>query len=94
VDDLLTYICETGPWVRQVISKAFDLILIEKGNAAEMETRNCDWRTVVHTNEGGHMKFIDSTFFLPFLFRKLSGGFGLIATKGLYPHYYFNTRKF
>jgi hypothetical protein len=35
-----------------------------------------------------HTKFIDSICFLPFPLRKLSGPFGLTASKSWYPHYY------
>jgi hypothetical protein len=37
-----------------------------------------------------HLKFIDRIRFLPFPLRKLSGDFGLTASKSWYPHY-FNT---
>jgi hypothetical protein len=33
------------------------------------------------------MKFIDSISFLPFPLRKLSGAFGLTASKSWHPHY-------
>jgi hypothetical protein len=39
-----------------------------------------------------HLKFIDSICFLLFHLRKLSGAFGLTASKFWYPHY-FNTTK-
>jgi hypothetical protein len=35
-----------------------------------------------------HLKFIDSICFLPFPLRKLSGAFGLTASKSWYPHYF------
>jgi hypothetical protein len=37
-----------------------------------------------------YLKFMDSICFLPFPLRKLSGAFGLTASKSRYPHY-FNT---
>jgi hypothetical protein len=39
-----------------------------------------------------HLKFIDSICFLPFPLRKLSGAFGLTASKSWYLHY-FNTTE-
>jgi hypothetical protein len=40
-----------------------------------------------------HLKFIDRIWFLPFPLRKLSGAFGLTASKSWYPHY-FNSMEY
>ena len=92
--DLVTYLCETRPWVRQVIAiahnaKSFDLHFI-LSRAVLLK-----WRPVlvmrgqkIRLMKMEHMKFIDSISFLPFPLRKLSGAFVLTSAKGWYPHYF------
>ena len=98
VGDLLTYLCEPRPGIRQIIAiahnaKAFDLHFI-LSRAVQLKWRPelvmSGQKIILMKME--HIKFIDSISFLPFPLRKLSAAFGLTAAKGWYPHY-FNTEE-
>ena len=96
--DLLTYLREPKPWVKQVIAiahktKAFDLHFI-LSRAVLLK-----WRPELVISEQKiilmkmeHIKFVDMISFFPFRLSKLSTAFGLTAAKGWYPHY-FNTEE-
>ena len=93
--DLLTYLCEPRPWVRQVIAiahnaKSFDLHFI-LSRAVRLKWRPnllmSGQKIILMKME--HMKFIGSISFLPFPLRKLSDAFGLTAAKVWYPHYFY-----
>jgi hypothetical protein len=97
VGDMLSYLSEPRPWVKQIVAiahnaKAFDLQFI-LDRAVFLK-----WRPELIMNGQKimcmtveHIKFIDSISYLPFPLRKLAGAFGLSASKSWYPHY-FNTK--
>ena len=86
--ELLSYLCEPRPWLKQIIAiahnaKAFDLhfkllraVLLKWGPKIVMSGRKIILMKVEH------MKFIDSICFLPFPLSKLSDAFGMTAAKG------------
>ena len=89
--DMLSYICEPRPWVKQVIAishnaKAFGLHII-LNRAVFLKWKH----EVVMSAEKiimmmvEHMYFIYSICFLPFRLRKLFSAFGLTASKAWYP---------
>ncbi len=92
--DLLSYLCEPRPRVKQIIAishkaKAFHLhfilnraVLLKWRPELVMSGQNIILMKVQH------MKFIDGICFLPFLLLKLCGAFGLTASKAWYPHYF------
>jgi hypothetical protein len=96
IGDLLSYVCETGPWVNKVVAmthnaKAFDSQFI-LNRAIQMK-----WKPKLILNglkivsmKIEHMLFIDSVSYIPMPLRKLPEAFGLSVTKSLYPQY-FNT---
>ena len=98
VGDLLSYLCESRPWVRQIIAiahnaKAFDLhFILSRAVLLKWRPELVMSGQKIILMKMEHMKFIDSICFLPFPLRKLSGAFGLTAAKGWYPHY-FNTEE-
>jgi hypothetical protein len=95
---MLSYLCEKRPCCKQIIAiahnaKAVDLHFI-LNRAIFLK-----WRPELIMNGQKimcmtmeHLKFIDIICFLPFPLRKLSGAFGLTASKSWYPHY-FNTTE-
>ena len=98
VGDMLAYLCEPRPWVKQIIvivhnAKAFDLhfilnraILLKWRPELIMNYQKIMCMTVEH------MKFIDSICFLLAPLRKLFSAFVPSAFKSWYPHY-FNTEE-
>ena len=92
VGDLLTYLCEPRPWVKQIIAivhnaKAFDLHFI-LSRAVLLKWRPglvmSGQKIILMKME--HIKFINSISFLPFPLRKLSMAFDLTTTKVWYPN--------
>jgi hypothetical protein len=96
VGDLLSYLCEDGPWFKQIIviaqnAKAFHLhFILKRAIFLKLQPEVImSWQKIM-CMKMEHLKFIDSICFLPFPLRKLSGAFGLTASKSWYP-IYFNT---
>ena len=98
VCNLLTYLCEPRPWIRQIIAiahnaKAFDLhFILSRAVLLKWRPELVMSGQKIILMKMEHIKFIDSISFLPFPLRKLSAAFGLTAAKGWYPHY-FNTEE-
>jgi hypothetical protein len=96
VGDLLSYMCQSRPWVNKVIAiahnaKSFDLHFI-LSRAIMLK-----WRPKLIMNglkimcmKIEHIMFLDSLSYLPLPLHKLSEAFGLNSFKSFYPHY-FNT---
>jgi hypothetical protein len=94
---MLTYLCETTPWVKQIVAithhaKAFYMqFILDRAEILKWRPEiimKCPKNMCMNVE---HMKFIDSIS-LPFPIRKLAGAFGLSASKSWYPHY-FNTKN-
>ena len=93
---MLSYLCETRPWVERIIviahnAKAIELHFI-------LHRAILKWKVELIMNGlkimcmlMGQLVYLDSISFLPFALRKLSDAFGLTVRKSWYPHY-FNTR--
>jgi hypothetical protein len=96
VGDLLSYLCEERPWYKQIIAiahnaKAFDLhFILKRAVFLKRQPELIMSGQKIMCMKMEHLKFIESICFLPFPLRKLSGAFGLTASKSWYPHY-FNT---
>jgi hypothetical protein len=97
VGDMLSYLCEPRPWVKQIVAiaynaKVFDLQFISD------RALFLKWRPEIIMNGQKimcvtveHIKFIHSISYLLFSQHKLAGAFRLSASKSWYTHY-FNTK--
>jgi hypothetical protein len=93
VGDMLNYLCESRPWCNQIIAiahnaKAFDLnFILNRAVLFKWWPELISGQKILYMSFE-HMKFIDSLRFLPFPLRKLSGAFGITASKSWFPHYF------
>jgi DNA polymerase III alpha subunit (gram-positive type) len=94
VGDMLSYLCEDRPWCKQIIviahnAKAFDLhFILKRAVFLKWQPELIMSGQKIMCMKMEHLKFSDSICFLPFPLRKLSGTFGLTASKSWYPHYF------
>jgi hypothetical protein len=80
VGDMLSYLCEPRPWVKQIVAiahnaKAFDLQFILDRAVFYPELIMNGQKIMCMCVE--HIKFMDSISYLPFPLRKLAGAFVL-----------------
>jgi hypothetical protein len=87
VGDMLNYLCESRPWCNKKIAiahnaKAFDLhFILNRAILLKWRPERIMSGQKVLCMIMEHLKFIDSICFLPHPLRKLSGAFGLTASK-------------
>jgi hypothetical protein len=97
VGDLLSYLCEDRPWCKQIIviahnAKVFDLhFIMKRAIFLKWQRELIMSGQKIMCMKMEHLKFIDSICFLPFPLGKLSGAFGLTASKSWYIHYFIKT---
>ncbi len=83
VGDLLTYLCEPRPWVKHIIAialkaKAFDLhFILSRAVLLKWRPELVMSGQKIKLMKMEHIKFIDSIYFPPFPFCKLSAAYGL-----------------
>ena len=84
--DLLTYLWEPRPWVKQIIAiahnaKAFDLhFILSRAVLLKWRPELVMSGQKIILMKMEYLKFIDGIRFLPFPLRKLSSAFGLTAS--------------
>jgi hypothetical protein len=95
---ILSYLCETRPWVKQILAIAHNATAFVPQFILDRAVI-LKWRPEIIMNFQDimcttveHIKFVDSISNLPFPLLKLAGAFGLSASKSWYPHY-FNTQE-
>ena len=92
VGDMLTYLCDPRPWVKNVVAiahnaKAFDLhFILNRAVLLKWQPELIMNGLKIMCMKMHHMVFLDSVSFLPFPLRKLPGAFGLTACKSWYRH--------
>ena len=97
VGDMLSYLCESRPWVEKIVlfahnAKAFELHFnLNRAIFLKWQVKLIMNGMKIMCIRLEYLVFLASVSFLPFALRKMPEAFGLTVTKSWYPHY-FNKR--
>ena len=97
VGDMLSYMCESRPWVEMIIviahnARAYDLhFILNRGILLKWNVKLIVNGMKIMCMRTAHLVFLDSISFLPFALCKLPGPLRITVTKFCYTHY-FNTQ--
>ena len=87
--DVLSYLCESRPWVEKII------VIAHNAKAFALHFILLKWQVELIMNgmkimcmQADHLVLLDSVSFLPFALGNLPEAFGLTLAKSWYPHYF------